>query len=92
MNEWIKLYELKVAFKNCPPSADWISEINNIKVNNSKDLDVIMPIFNLMEYIVIIIQLFKTSGSSCQYCRDEQAFDSNANIVKFGDQKYNWFN
>lgn len=50
MNEWIKLYELKVAFKNCAPSADWISEINNIKVNNSNDLDVIMPIFNLLEY------------------------------------------
>lgn len=41
--------------------------------------------------MVIIIQLFKTSGSSCQYCRDEQAFDDNANIVKFGDEKYNWF-
>ena len=50
MNEWIKLNELKEAFKNCAPSADWISEISNIKVDNSKDLDVIMPIFNLLEY------------------------------------------
>ena len=50
MNEWIKLNELKEAFKKCAPSADWISEINNIKVDNSNDLDVIMPIFNLLEY------------------------------------------
>ena len=29
---------------------DYISEINNTQVDNAKDLDVAMPLYNLIEY------------------------------------------
>ena len=40
----------KAIFKNCALFTDWITEINNTQVNNEKDLDVVMPIYNLIEY------------------------------------------
>ena len=40
----------ELPFKNCASFAVDISEINNIQVDNSKDLVVVMPIYNLTEY------------------------------------------
>ena len=40
----------KVIFKHCPPFTNSISEINNIQVDNAKDIDVIVPLYNLLEY------------------------------------------
>ena len=40
----------KVIFKNYTPLADYISEINNTQVDNAKDIDVVMPMYNLIEY------------------------------------------
>ena len=37
-----------VAFKNCTPFTNCISEINNTQVNNAKDIDIVMPIYNLI--------------------------------------------
>ena len=37
-------------FKNCAPFADSISEINNTQIDNAKDIDVVMPMYNLIEY------------------------------------------
>ena len=39
-----------VIFKNCVPFTDCISEISNTKTDNSKDLDAVMPMYNLIEY------------------------------------------
>ena len=39
----------KVIFKSYSPFTDCISEIHNTKVDNAKDIDVIMPINNLIE-------------------------------------------
>ena len=36
--------------KNCAPFNDCISEINNTRIDNPKDIDVIRPMFNLIEY------------------------------------------
>ena len=36
----------KVIFKNCAPFTNCISEINNTDVDNAKDLDIVMPIYN----------------------------------------------
>ena len=52
----------EVVFKNCAPFTDCISEINNTQIDNAKDIVVLMPIFNFIEYsdnylIVIIISL-----------------------------------
>ena len=39
-----------VAFKNCAPFTNCISEINNTQVDNAKDIDIVIPIYNLIEY------------------------------------------
>ena len=38
------------AFKNCAPFINCISEINNTKVDNAKDIDIVMPMYTLIEY------------------------------------------
>ena len=42
----------KVIFKNCAPFTNCISEINNTQVDNAKDIDIVMPMHNLIEYSV----------------------------------------
>ena len=36
-------------FKNCAPFADGISEINKTQIDNAKDIDVVMNMYNLRE-------------------------------------------
>ena len=40
----------RVAFKNCAPFINCISEINNTQIDNAKDIDIVMPMYNLIEY------------------------------------------
>ena len=40
----------KVIFKNCAPFTNCISEINNTQIDNAKDMDIVMPMCNLIEY------------------------------------------
>ena len=40
----------KVIFKHCVPFPNCISEINNTQVDNAKDIDIVMPMYNLIEY------------------------------------------
>ena len=49
-----------VAFKNCAPFTNYISEINNTQIDNAKDIDNVMPMYNLIEYSD---NYAKTSGS-----------------------------
>ena len=53
---------------------DSIIEINHTQIDNAKDVDVVMPMYNLIEYSN---NYSKTSGSLWQYYRDE----SNNNIA-----------
>ena len=39
-----------VAFKNNAPFTSCISKIDGVKIDNAEDLDVVMPIYNLLEY------------------------------------------
>ena len=39
-----------VVFENCTPYADCISEINNTQLDNAEDIDVVTPMYNLIEY------------------------------------------
>ena len=39
-----------IIFQNCAPFTDCISEVNNTQIDNVKDLDVMMPIYNSIEY------------------------------------------
>ena len=70
----------KAIFDNCAPFANCISEINNTQIDNAKDIDVVMPMYNLIEYSD---NYSKTSGSLWQHCRDIPSVDNNDNIVNF---------
>ena len=37
-------------FKNYAPFTDCIPQINNTQVDNARDLDVVMPLYDLIEY------------------------------------------
>ena len=53
-----------VIFKNCAPFAKYISRINNTEIDNAKDIDIVMLMYNLIEYSD---NYSKTSGSLYQY-------------------------
>ena len=57
-----------VIFNNCAPFINCKSEINNTKIDNVKDIDIVMPMHNLIEYSD---NYSKTSGSLWQYYKDE---------------------
>ena len=57
----------KVIFKNCARLTNCISEINHMQIDNAKDTDIVMPMYNLIEYSD---NYAKTSGSLWQYCKD----------------------
>ena len=68
----------KVIFKNCAPFTNCISEINNTQVDNAKDIDIVMPMYSLIEYSD---NYAKTSGSLWQYCKDIPEVDNNNNAI-----------
>ena len=70
----------KVIFKSCAPFTDCISEINNVQVDNAKYIDIVMPMYNLIEHID---NYSETSGSLWQYCKDIAAVNNNGDIVDF---------
>ena len=53
-----------VIFKNCAPFTKCIRRINNTEIDNDKDIDIVMLMYNLIEYSD---NYSKTSGSLYQY-------------------------
>ena len=70
----------KVIFKNCAPFTNCISKINNTQIDNAEYIDIVMPMYNLIEYSD---NYSKTSGSLWQYCKDILAVNNNGDIVDF---------
>ena len=70
----------KVIFKNCAPFTNCISKINNTQIDNAEYIDIVMPIYNLIEYIDDHSQ---TSGNLWQYYKEIPAVDDNGAIVNF---------
>ena len=68
------IFENNASFINC------ISKINGIKIDNAEDLDVVMPMYNLLEYSK---NYRKTTGSLWNYYRDEpnSSTDNNNNNI-----------
>ena len=58
----------KLIFINCAPFTDCISKIDNKKIDHVKDTDVLMPIYNFLEYCD---NHLKTCASLQQYDNDE---------------------
>ena len=69
-----------VAFKNNAPFINCISKINGIKIDNAEDLDVVMPMYNLLEYSK---NYRKTTGSLRNYYRDQPSNPLSTNSESF---------
>ena len=70
-----------VIFKTFAPLTNCLSSINNIKIDNEEYIDLVMPMYNLIEYSD---NYCKTSGSLWQYYR----YDPNDNITQSEWFKY----
>ena len=70
----------KVIFRNCALFTNCISEINNTQIDNAKDIDIVIPMYNLIEYND---NYAKTTGSLWQYCKDILARNNNNEITEF---------
>ena len=68
------LLQIILIITNC------ISEINNTQIDNAKDIDIVMPMYNLIEYSD---NYAKTTGSLWQYCKDIPARNVNNEIIVF---------
>ena len=70
----------KVILKNCAPFTNCISEINNMQIDDAKDIDIVMPMYNLIKYNN---NHSKTFGSLWQYCKNIPAVNNDGNIDNF---------
>ena len=70
----------KVIFKNCASFNNCISKIKNTQIDNAEYIDIVIPMYNLIEYSV---NYSKTSGRLWQYCKEIPAVNNNAAIVDF---------
>ena len=57
-----------VIFKNFAPFIKCISRINSTEIDNAKDIDIVMPMYDVTEYSD---NFSKTSGSLWQYYKDD---------------------
>ena len=70
----------KVIIKNCTSFNKCISKKNITQVDNAEYIDIVMPIYNLIEYSD---NYSKTSGSLWQYFKDIPAVNDSGNIVEY---------
>ena len=67
-NPYNDAYDKKLGFENNAPFISCISKINNTLIDNAEDLDIVMPMYNLLEYSK---NYSGTTGSFWNYYRDE---------------------
>ena len=65
-----------MAFKQNAPFINCILKINNTLTDNAKDVDIVMPVYNLIEYSK---NYPKTSWSLWNYYRDNSGAEGNTN-------------
>ena len=79
-------YDNKLAFENNAAFVSCISKINNTLIDSAEDLDIVMPMYNLLEYSKTYS---KTTRSFWNYYRDETNSGANKNInYSIKDSKY----
>ena len=67
-----------MVFKNNAPFINCISKINGLKIDNADDLDVVLPMYNLLEYSK---SYKKTTGSLWNYYKDEPSSSTDNNNI-----------
>ena len=70
----------KVIFKNWAQFTSCISWISNTQIDDAQYIDVVMPMYNLIEYND---NSLKTSGILWQYCRVVPAVNNDGVIIDF---------
>ena len=73
--KWLDERNIGVVLKNWAPFTKCIYRINNTDTDNAQDIDIVILMYNLMEYSD---NYPKTSGSLWQYYKD----DPNNNIAR----------
>ena len=68
----------KVIFKNCAPLTNCISKINKTQIDNADYIDIVMPMYNLIEH-----SHNYSKTSLWHYCKKIPALDDNGAIVNF---------
>ena len=64
---------IKSQYLNCAPFTDCISKISNPKTDHAKDINIAIPVYNLIEYSDSYLKL---SGGLWPYYRDEPPLTS----------------
>ena len=64
---WLAERNKSVIFKNCAPFTKCISKMNDTEIDDAQDIDIVMPMYNLIEYSD---NYSKASGSLWQYHKD----------------------
>ena len=67
-----------VILKNTAPFVSCITRINGELIEDADDLDIVIPMYNLLEYSK---NYRKTIGSLYNFCRDESTNDDNDNFA-----------
>ena len=80
--------EKKLVFKNNAPFINYVSKINGVKIDNAEDLDVVMSMYNLLEYSK---NYRKITGSLWNYYRDEPNDGTDANNINQFNFKFKVF-
>ena len=83
----VKIINKKVTFKNFAPFTNCINEINYTQIDDAPDIDIVMPMYNLMEYSDVHSKISR----SWQYYRYEPALDNNNNTFDFPAHNNNSF-
>ena len=66
---------INVAFNNCDPFTRCVTHINDQHVETAENLDIVMPMYNLIEYSNNYVD---SSGSLYQFKRDESPMNDAA--------------
>ena len=66
--------EINVAFKNCAPFISCKTIINNVEIDDAKYIDIVMPMYNLIEYSE---NYNKTTGSLWSFKKDLRKTNNN---------------
>ena len=81
--------DANVAFKNCGPFTRCATHINDENVETAENLDIIMPMYNLIEYSD---NYANSSGSLYQFKRGESPMNNDGNPLNVALDNYTSFN
>ena len=75
--------QTQIVFKNCAPFTKFITKIDRTTIDDTEDIDLVMPMYNLIEYSW---NYSDTTGSLWFYSKDEGT-NFNADIAKTDNVK-----